>query len=141
MDLGEFRLHYDVGTIDAASMHVDPTEQWRLWFEAAVENDVFEPNAMVVATVDEGGWPHARNVLAKGVDERADVYSIGKLLWLLSSAVVPPQHPENGDLDVSGVRDPWKILVETAVQTNPEDRFQSIAEMKAVGHEIIAGCE
>ena len=44
MDLGEFRLHYDVGTIDAASMHNDPTEQWRLWFEAAVDNDVFEPS-------------------------------------------------------------------------------------------------
>ena len=41
MDLGELRLHYDVGTIDTASMHDDPTEQWRLRFEAAVENDVF----------------------------------------------------------------------------------------------------
>ena len=74
MDLGEFRLHYDVGTIDASSMHADPIEQWRLWFDAAVENDVFEPNAMVVATVDEGGWPHARNLLANGVDERGFVF-------------------------------------------------------------------
>lgn len=74
MDLGDFRLHYDVGTIDAASMDADPTAQWKQWFEAAIEADVFEPNAMVVATVDEGGWPHARNVLVKGVDERGFVF-------------------------------------------------------------------
>jgi len=70
MDLGDFRLHYDVGTLDAADMAADPIEQWQQWFNAAVDADVFEPNAMVVATVDQGGWPHARNVLAKGVDDR-----------------------------------------------------------------------
>ena len=74
MDLGDFRLHYDVGTLDASEMHADPIEQWKQWFQAAVDNDVYEPNAMVVATVDQGGWPHARNVLAKGVDERGFVF-------------------------------------------------------------------
>ncbi len=74
MDLGDFRLQYDVGAIDAASMDPDPVTQWKLWFAAAVENEVFEPNAMVVATVDQGGWPHARNVLAKEVDERGFVF-------------------------------------------------------------------
>lgn len=74
MDLGDFRLHYDVGTIDIPDMHDDPTEQWKLWFDAAVEADVYEPNAVVVATVDQGGWPHARNVLVKAVDERGFVF-------------------------------------------------------------------
>ena len=67
-------MEYDVGTIDAASMHVDPIEQWRLWFDAAMAADVYEPNAMVVATVDKGGWPHARNLLVKDVDERGFVF-------------------------------------------------------------------
>lgn len=74
MDLGDFRLHYDVGTLDEADMLADPIAQWQQWFQQALDNDVFEPNAMVVATVDEGGWPHARNVLAKGVDERGFVF-------------------------------------------------------------------
>lgn len=74
MDLADLRMEYDVGTIDAASMHADPIEQWRQWFDAAMEADVYEPNAMVVATVDEGGWPHARNLLVKDVDERGFVF-------------------------------------------------------------------
>jgi len=74
MDLGDLRMEYDVGTIDAASMHPDPIEQWRLWFEAASEADVYEPNAMVVATVDQGGWPHARNLLVKEVDAHGFVF-------------------------------------------------------------------
>jgi len=74
MDLGDFRLHYDVGTIDPASMDPDPITQWKRWFDAAVAAEVFEPNAMVVATVDGAGWPQARNVLAKGVDDRGFVF-------------------------------------------------------------------
>lgn len=74
MDLADLRLEYDVGTIDAVSMNADPIEQWRLWFDAAMQADVYEPNAMVVATVDEGGWPHARNLLVKDVDERGFVF-------------------------------------------------------------------
>lgn len=74
MDLADLRMEYDVGTIDAASMNADPIEQWRLWFDAAMQADVYEPNAMVVATVDEGGWPHARNLLVKDVDEQGFVF-------------------------------------------------------------------
>ncbi|MEM7094968.1 MAG: pyridoxamine 5'-phosphate oxidase [Actinomycetota bacterium] len=69
-ELADLRLEYDVGTLRRDDMLVDPIEQWRSWFDAAMAADVYEPNAMVVATVDEGGWPHARNVLVKGVDER-----------------------------------------------------------------------
>lgn len=74
MDLGDLRMEYDVGTIDAESMHPDPIEQWRLWFDAASQADVYEPNAMVVATVDPGGWPHARNLLVKEVDADGFVF-------------------------------------------------------------------
>jgi len=74
MDLGDLRMEYDVGTIDAESMHADPIEQWGLWFAAAAEAQVYEPNAMVVATVDQGGWPHARNVLVKDVDAHGFVF-------------------------------------------------------------------
>lgn len=74
MDLADLRMEYDVGTIDPTSMNADPIEQWRAWFDAAMQAEVYEPNAMVVATVDEGGWPHARNLLVKDVDERGFVF-------------------------------------------------------------------
>lgn len=68
------RLHYDVGTLVEADMAADPVEQWQSWFQAAVDAGVYEPNAMVLATVDEGGWPHARTVLAKQVDADGFVF-------------------------------------------------------------------
>ena len=58
MDLGDLRLEYDVGSIEPSMMLENPIEQWRTWFVEASDADVFEPNAMVLATVDSGGWCH-----------------------------------------------------------------------------------
>lgn len=46
----------------------DPMEQFRIWFDQAVEAEVTEPNAMTLATVDDQGVPSARVVLLKGLD-------------------------------------------------------------------------
>jgi len=74
----------------------------------------------------------------RAVDERSDVYSIGKLLWFLAGSKLPPMHTESGDLDVSGIDDLWKALVEKSTRTDPAERFQSVAEMKAVGCDLVA---
>ncbi len=74
MDLADLRAEYDVGALDTDSMLDDPISQWWSWFDHASENGVHEPNAMALATVDEGGWPHARNVLVKGVDAHGFVF-------------------------------------------------------------------
>ncbi len=77
----------------------------------------------------------------RAVDERSDVYSIGKLLWFLATSNLPPPHSENGELEVSGVPDMWRTIVETAVKFDPAQRYQSVAEMKSVGCDIIANFE
>ncbi|MCX5045678.1 pyridoxamine 5'-phosphate oxidase [Aldersonia sp. NBC_00410] len=41
----------------------------RRWMHDAVAASVVEPNAMVLGTVDERGWPATRTVLCKGVTE------------------------------------------------------------------------
>jgi pyridoxamine 5'-phosphate oxidase len=88
--LSDLRMEYDVGTLRREDMLDDPVAQWQAWFDHAMANDVYEPNAMVVATVDEGGWPHARNVLVKGVDARGFAfytnYESAKAAELESSA-------------------------------------------------------
>ncbi|KXP04194.1 pyridoxamine 5'-phosphate oxidase [Tsukamurella pseudospumae] len=47
---------------------------WRSWFDEAVATHVPEPNAMVLATVDDAGLPATRTVLCKGLDERGVVF-------------------------------------------------------------------
>ncbi|CAM3940937.1 pyridoxamine 5'-phosphate oxidase [Tsukamurella ocularis] len=47
---------------------------WQSWFDEAVAAGAPEPNAMVLATVDETGLPATRTVLCKGLDERGVVF-------------------------------------------------------------------
>ncbi|WP_019200783.1 pyridoxamine 5'-phosphate oxidase [Tsukamurella sp. 1534] len=47
---------------------------FRAWFAEAVATGAPEPNAMVLATVDEAGMPATRTVLCKGLDERGVVF-------------------------------------------------------------------
>ena len=47
---------------------------WQSWFDEAVAAGAPEPNAMVLATVDETGLPATRTVLCKGLGERGVVF-------------------------------------------------------------------
>ena len=66
VDLARMRLDYSENGIDEASLSDDPLDQWRRWLQNAIEANVDEPNAMVVATVEDG-QPRTRTVLAKGI--------------------------------------------------------------------------
>jgi len=48
--------------------------RFRQGFDRAVENDIPEPTAMTLATVDAGGRPAARTVLLKDMDEHGFVF-------------------------------------------------------------------
>lgn len=61
----------DLGPEDLAAGWVP---LWRSWFDEAVAAGAPEPNAMVLATVDEAGLPATRTVLCKGLDERGVVF-------------------------------------------------------------------
>ena len=55
-------------------MDPDPVVQFHNWFEKAIEADLHEPNAMILATSSIEGNPSARAVLLKGYDERGFVF-------------------------------------------------------------------
>jgi len=61
--------HTDYGNegIDAATIDPDPFAEFAEWLRAAEAADIFEPNAMVVSTVDPDGAPSTRTVLLKGL--------------------------------------------------------------------------
>ncbi|MFO0665177.1 MAG: pyridoxamine 5'-phosphate oxidase [Polyangiaceae bacterium] len=64
------RTDYVKGSLSEESVHASPLMQLEAWLEEAREKGVPEPNAMTLATADEGGKPSARIVLLRGIDAR-----------------------------------------------------------------------
>ena len=62
--------HTDYGStpLNEATVDPDPLRQFALWLETAEDERLYEPNAMVVGTVDPDGAPSSRTVLLKGLD-------------------------------------------------------------------------
>ena len=72
--LADLRKDYARGSLDETSVDADPFRQFEAWFKQAQDARLPEPNTMTLATVDARGYPSARIVLIKGVDERGFVF-------------------------------------------------------------------
>jgi len=61
--------HTDYGEIslEEGSLLSDPMKQVELWLDEADQEGVYEPNAMVLSTIDPDGAPTSRTVLCRGV--------------------------------------------------------------------------
>ncbi len=73
-DVANLREDYRRSTLERADLCADPIVQFRQWIDAAIEDKLPEPNAMLVASVDERGLPNARVVLLKGYDKRGFIF-------------------------------------------------------------------
>jgi len=67
---GEDSSHENVKFFEAK----DPLHLFDQWMKEARKSEPNDPNAMALATVDEGGLPNVRMVLLKAVDERGFVF-------------------------------------------------------------------
>lgn len=72
--VSDLREEYRRSGLNESELAADPMEQFRIWFEEALDANLHEPNAMALATATEGGMPSARMVLLKGHDERGFVF-------------------------------------------------------------------
>jgi pyridoxamine 5'-phosphate oxidase len=68
VDLSEVRESYENRGIDESDLAADPITQFQHWYAEISSAAYWEPNAMVIGTVDADGRPAARNVLLKGAD-------------------------------------------------------------------------
>ena len=68
--LANRRHEYETAGLDVDDVLPDPMAQWHVWFEQATEAGCVEPNAFVLATIDDEGFPQTRYLLARGADER-----------------------------------------------------------------------
>ncbi len=69
---GPLQRHTDYGQtpLTEADVLPDPFAQARLWLDQAEESRVYEPNAMVLSTIDPDGLPSSRTVLLRALDDR-----------------------------------------------------------------------
>ncbi len=72
--VARLRKEYTRAGLKESDADPDPVEQFRKWFDEALAADLYEPNAMTLATATPEGRPSARVVLLKGFDERGFVF-------------------------------------------------------------------
>ncbi len=65
---------YGVERLDEGDVAADPLEQVARWLADAADRGVYEPNAMVVATLDADGTPSSRTVLLRSLDADGFVF-------------------------------------------------------------------
>ena len=68
------REDYRKSTLEEKNASENPFTQFDNWFKEALNAEIPEPNAMVIATVDKEGFPSARVVLLKGFDEKGFIF-------------------------------------------------------------------
>lgn len=112
-DPAAIRAHYGIEGLVEAQVPATPVELFAVWFTqalaAAGAGKLYEPNAMVVSTVDAEGRPGSRTVLLKGYDERGFVfftnYESRKARELAANpniALLFPWHPMARQVIVTG---------------------------------------
>ena len=74
MDITHLREDYRREALNRETLRPDPMDQFRFWFDQARETELKEPNAMVLATVDESGQPFTRTVLLKKLEDEGLVF-------------------------------------------------------------------
>jgi len=74
MSIADLRQSYEKGTLLEQDIKASPVEQFGLWFNQALEQNVPEPTTMTLATADATGRPSARVVLLKGFDAAGFVF-------------------------------------------------------------------
>ena len=74
MDLARMREQYSEVGLREEDVADDPIVQFDRWFTEWLSTKPYDANAVVLATTGADGWPSARAVLLKGLDERGFVF-------------------------------------------------------------------
>ncbi|GAC1335969.1 MAG: pyridoxamine 5'-phosphate oxidase [Isosphaeraceae bacterium] len=70
MTIADLRKEYALAGLGESDVDLDPIRQFQKWFDQALSANLPEPNAMTLATSTLDGFPSARIVLLKGLDDR-----------------------------------------------------------------------
>jgi pyridoxamine 5'-phosphate oxidase len=132
IDLAALRSTYAAGGLIEGDVAADPLVQLGVWLQDAVDAELPEPNAMVVATVDADGQPSARTVLLKGLDERGLVFFTNLLSRKGRAIAANPR---------VGLLFPWHVLqrqvrIEGVVTVVDREETQAYFDSRPYGSRI-----
>ena len=121
------RKDYGSLSLEEGALLPDPLEQLTLWVKEADDAEIYEPNAMVLSTMDPDGEPSSRTVLLRGIDEHGlyffTDYGSRKGLALLANpsvSVVFPWYRQHRQVIVFGHATPTDPEVSDAYfETRP----------------------
>lgn len=74
IDITQMRKEYMDKGLDKDDLDDNPLKQFELWFNQAINAQLREPNAMVLATTGKNMMPSVRTVLLKIFDEKGFVF-------------------------------------------------------------------
>ncbi|MEI6749155.1 MAG: pyridoxamine 5'-phosphate oxidase [Bacteroidales bacterium] len=72
--LQHLRKEYSLSTLNKSTTAADPLDQFQKWFAQAIQAEIDEPNAMILATVSSENKPSARVVLLKDIEKGGLVF-------------------------------------------------------------------
>ena len=74
MNIENLRRDYRQKSLRRTDLSPDPLIQFQQWIKEAIQADIIEPNAMVLATAALDGKPSCRTVLMKNFDEQGIIF-------------------------------------------------------------------
>ncbi|MBQ9274653.1 MAG: pyridoxamine 5'-phosphate oxidase [Succinivibrio sp.] len=74
IDVSSLRRSYTRSGLDETQLPSDPMDLFERWLQEAIDAGLYDPNGMVVSTVDEQGQPYSRMVLLKNYDKSSLVF-------------------------------------------------------------------
>ena len=74
INVAPLRRSYSMSGLSRSDLTEKPITLFEKWLQDAIDAGLYDPNAMVVSTVNKEGQPHSRIVLLKNYDENSLVF-------------------------------------------------------------------
>ena len=74
IDIAQMRQNYADTGLSRSELPEQPYTLFEQWFQQYIALDIFEPNAMILATANQAGAPSQRTVLMKAYDTEGFVF-------------------------------------------------------------------
>lgn len=74
LEISQLRQEYSKHELDESMVHSQPVEQFKIWFNEALDSQVLEPNAFTLSTIGEDDFPTSRVLLLKEINENGFVF-------------------------------------------------------------------